>query len=213
MLLLPKTEKQYTNLWKVFSERGTRIEVSILLHVGKSPTEITHITGMARMTVHNIKKHLDNDQETERKRVSGGRCKIIVGEVKAAAEVAPTKSMRAHAIDQGVTEYTVRNAINKAGGKNLVLLQRPLLVPKVCQDHLQWCKALLNNLKSAPARHAIIVSDEKTWSSEEQEKWPISFLCRCFGGDPYSYDHEASSKCYVLGFCSLVWDRHALDLV
>eukprot|EP00096_Caligus_rogercresseyi_P005723 TRINITY_DN21716_c0_g1_i1.p1 TRINITY_DN21716_c0_g1~~TRINITY_DN21716_c0_g1_i1.p1 ORF type:complete len:135 (+),score=10.95 TRINITY_DN21716_c0_g1_i1:211-615(+) len=72
--------------------------------------------------------------------------------------------MRAHAKDLGVDESTVRRAVKECGGKSLVMLERPLMTPKIKVTHLQRCKGLINDLKSATAGRIIIFSDEKTWT-------------------------------------------------
>ncbi|KAF2355242.1 Cadherin, partial [Trinorchestia longiramus] len=45
---------------------------------------------------------------------------------------------------------TVRRAVPKLGGKSLVIVEKPLLMPAICPKRLKRCQRLMNDLKSAP---------------------------------------------------------------
>ena len=92
----------------------------------------------------------------ERKAGSGRKMKLILEEVKDAAKSNPLKPMLEFAKDFGVSDRTIRRTIEKAEGKSLMRVERPLLTPAMKETHLQCCKALLNDLKKANASQVII---------------------------------------------------------
>ncbi|QQP52798.1 Uncharacterized protein FKW44_005052 [Caligus rogercresseyi] len=54
------------------SERDTRVKVRALLDAGKTPTEISRLLGVARMSVY----HIDKKDNIERKSGSGSKAKV-----------------------------------------------------------------------------------------------------------------------------------------
>ncbi|QQP54719.1 Uncharacterized protein FKW44_007640, partial [Caligus rogercresseyi] len=85
------------------SERDTRVKVCALLDAGKTPTEISRLLGVARMSVYRISKK----NIIERKRGSGSKAKVDLQVIKMALEAEPLKSMRAHAKDMGISHTTI----------------------------------------------------------------------------------------------------------
>ncbi len=134
---------------------------------------------MAHNTVKATKHHLDSGDSLDRRPGSGAKSKVDLMTVRAAAEAAPSKSMTDHAQGLGVHHSTVSRNIKKAGEKSLMVVEKPILTQKIRSEHLQHCKGLLNNLKSAPANRVIIFSDEKTWTVDpvrnHQNDWYIAF--------------------------------------
>ncbi|QQP31680.1 Putative transposable element [Caligus rogercresseyi] len=135
------------------SERDIRVKVRALLDAGKTPTGISRLLGVARMSVYSIGKK-DN---IDRKLGSGCKAKEDLKVIKKALEAEPLKSMRAHAMDMGISHTTIVRSVKMLGGKSLVRAERPLLT-------------LLNNLKSATAGRIIIFSDERTWTVDSSAR-------------------------------------------
>ncbi|XP_059088730.1 uncharacterized protein LOC131884853 [Tigriopus californicus] len=106
-----------------------------------------------RKTIYRVKKCLQDEESMDRKRGGGRLVKIKIQstEIKNAVMANPTKSIRSHAIDLGVSKDTVSKAIRMEGGKSLVMKKKPLPTPLVKEKHLFCFKGLLNNLKSAAA--------------------------------------------------------------
>jgi transposase-like protein len=141
-------------------ERDNRIRIRALLDSGASPTEIAKQLGVSRKTVYNVKGR----EDVERRPGNGRKPSIDIEVIKTAIEAEPTKSLRNHARDMGVSHTALNKAVKKMGGKSLVRVERPLLTPAIKLTHLQRCQGLLNNLKSARAGRVVIFSDEKTWT-------------------------------------------------
>ncbi|QQP37852.1 Uncharacterized protein FKW44_018264, partial [Caligus rogercresseyi] len=143
-------------------ERDRRVQVSTFLGAGKTPTEMAKQLNVEISTIYCLKKKLDINQGVERKSGSAGKYKLEPQLICDVIQRAPTTSMRAHAKDLGVGESRVRRAVKECGGKSLVMFERPLLTPQIKVTHLQRCKGLINDLKSAPAGKIIISVMKRT---------------------------------------------------
>ncbi|QQP39893.1 Putative transposable element [Caligus rogercresseyi] len=99
----------------------------------KTPTEISRLLGVAKMSVYRI----GNKDNIERKRGSGSKAKVHLQVIKKALEAEPLKSMRAHAKDMGISHTTIVRSVKMLGEKSLVRVERPLLTERIKAVHLQ----------------------------------------------------------------------------
>ena len=91
----------------------------------------------------------------------------VVRRLQGAIERQPRRSIREHARRLGISEGSARVCCKKLGIKSRIRQRRPLLDERMRGLRLERSKALLNNLKSAPARRIYFFSNEKTFNVSE----------------------------------------------
>ena len=104
-------------------------------------------------------------QRSRKPRTCTVRTPRLLSHLKKSNKATPTKSMRAHAKDLGISlnsvQRAVRNDLN--GHQSLMRKCIPLLSEKNFTAHLKRCRSLVNHLKHAHSGRIIFFSNKKNF--------------------------------------------------
>ena len=96
-----------------------REKVAVLLCTGHKTNDIIALTGVSRSLIDTIKKLLKTgaplDKRSVKPRTHTVRTPRLLSHLKKSIKVIPTKSMRAHAKDQGISLNSVQCITNLMG--------------------------------------------------------------------------------------------------
>ena len=172
---------------------------------GHKVSEFTNLVRVSHTTIYSIKKHVDDDEDINRRLGSSQKTVVNCDSLRDAIWSSPRTSMRQHARRLGVGVATVQRAVAKLGAKFRVIVERPLLMPAIHAKHFERCQTLVNNFKSASAVRVIIFSDEKTWTFDPVRNRRTNHYLSLFGRGWECLLHfvetETSSICHVAWFC------------
>ena len=88
----------------------------------------------------------------------------LLSRLKKSIKATPTKSMKAHAKDLGISLNSVQHAVhNDLNSQSLMRKCVPLLSEKNFTACLKQCRSLVNHLKHAHSGRIIFFSDEKNF--------------------------------------------------
>ena len=145
-----------------------REKAAILLHTRHNINDIIALAGVPHSLVNTVKKLLKTgaplDKRFRKPRTQTFRTPRLLSWLKKSIKVTPTKSMRAHAKNLGISLNSVQCAVhNDLNGQSLVRKCIPLLLEKNITACLKQCRSLVNHLKHAHSGRIIFFSDEKNF--------------------------------------------------
>ena len=149
---------------------GSRLEVrrsiAVLLHAGKTPTEISRELSVGRKLVYVVKNLVACGEDLKiaprhpKRPVMTPR---IRANIKQRIKSAPTKSMRRVADEAGVNREIVRRVVQEEGWKSLRKVKVPLISAEGRRKREVRAQGLISSLKSAKPGQIIFFSDEKSF--------------------------------------------------
>ena len=139
-----------------------RKKMAVLLRTGHKTNNIIDLAGMSGSLVNTIKKLLKTgaplDKGSRKPRTHTVRTPRLLSHLKKSIKTTPTKSMRAHAKDLGISLNSVQHAVcNDLNGQSLMRKCISLL----SETHLKQCRSLMNHLKHACSGRIIFFLDKK----------------------------------------------------
>ena len=170
--------------------KAKREAIAVLFRAGTTPKNIADQLGVGIATIYRLKKRLDcgSGVHPPRKNYPGQTVLTpqVVASIKKRIRAAPNKSMTKVAVEQGVSRKSVYRVVKMTGGRSLRRKKVPLISAAGLQRRLVRCRALLNNLKSAPPGRIIFFPTKKTLLS--------SLLSMRKMTDSYDLDQKETMK-------------------
>ena len=137
-----------------------REKVAVFLRAGHSTNDVIALAGVSRSLVDTVKKLLKTnaplDKRSRKPRTRTVRIPRLRSRLKKSIKATPTKSMRVHSKDLGISINSVQRAVcNDLNGQSLVR--------KNITARLERCRNLVNHLKHSHLGRIIFFSDEKSF--------------------------------------------------
>ena len=145
-----------------------RKKVAVLLRAGHKTNDIIALAGVSRSPVDTVKKLLKTgappDKRPRKPRTCTVRTPRPFSRLKKSIKATPTKSMRAHAKDLGISLNSVQPAVrNDLNDQSLMRKCVLLLSEKNITARLKRCRSLVNHLNHAHSGRIIFFSNEKNF--------------------------------------------------
>lgn len=138
-----------------------------LLHVGKTPTEISEALHVNRVTVYKVKNKFNATGSVNRRPGSGRHRSVrtvgMVKSIRSKIRYNPVRSMRRMAREAGVSEKTIRRIVHEdLGAKSRARTKKHLINGQTMVKRFQRSKVLLTVLKGGQL--IIFFTDEKVFT-------------------------------------------------
>ena len=142
--------------------------MAVLLCAGHKTNDIIALAGVSRSLVNTVKKLLKTsallNKSSRKPKTRSVRTPRLLSRLKKSIKAIPTKSMRAHAKDLGISLNSVQRAVrNDLNGQSLMRKCVSLLTEKNITACLKQCRSLVNHLKHAHLGRIIFFSDERNF--------------------------------------------------
>ena len=131
-----------------------RKKIAVLLRAGHKTNDIIALADVSRSLVDSVKKLLKTgaplDKRSRKPRNRTVKAPRLLSRLKKSIKATPTKSMRAHAKNLGISFNTLQRAVrNDLNGQSLVKTCVLVLSKKNITARLKRCRKLVNRLKHA----------------------------------------------------------------
>ena len=148
-------------------EQTRRSAICELRRAGHTPLKIIKLLKYPRQTVYDVCKRLDEMGKEQRSAHNSRRDRILkptfLAGLKRSIKANPAVPMTELEKKRSVSVMTIKRGINKLGFNSYARGKKHLLTEKMKEIHFNWCKLILNLLKSNPSKIKFF-SDEKIFT-------------------------------------------------